>query len=83
MYPAAVLPSPGQTIAGKYRLEHVLGQGGMGAVFKARNLSTGRRVAVKWMLPSAVAEEEIRARISVSYTHLGPGARRRSHSPPR
>jgi eukaryotic-like serine/threonine-protein kinase len=34
---------------GKYRLERLLGRGGMGFVFAARNLTTSRRVAIKWM----------------------------------
>jgi serine/threonine protein kinase len=45
------LPSVGAEIAGKYRIESVLGQGGMGAVFAARNKLTGKRVAIKWLLP--------------------------------
>ena len=35
----------GETIGGKYRLDRLLGEGGMGAVFAAENLNTGRRVA--------------------------------------
>ena len=37
----------GETIGGKYRLDRLLGEGGMGAVYAAENLNTGRRVAVK------------------------------------
>jgi serine/threonine-protein kinase len=50
-----VLPSVGAEIAGKYRIESVLGQGGMGAVFAARNKLTGKRVAIKWLLPEHAA----------------------------
>jgi len=36
--PGTALPEIGDEIAGKYRIEGVLGQGGMGAVFSAQNL---------------------------------------------
>jgi serine/threonine protein kinase len=45
------LPEIGDEIAGKYRITTVLGQGGMGTVFAAENLLTGKRVAIKWLLP--------------------------------
>ena len=48
---AAQIPKPGDTVAGKYLLESMLGQGGMGAVFRARHTLTDRKVALKWMLP--------------------------------
>jgi len=37
----------GTVIAGKYRLETLLGRGGMGAVYAARHAVTGRRFAIK------------------------------------
>ncbi|MAQ18915.1 MAG: hypothetical protein CMN30_29475 [Sandaracinus sp.] len=45
------LPQAGHRI-GRYVIEKLLGQGGMGAVFAATNEVTGRAVALKWMLPS-------------------------------
>jgi eukaryotic-like serine/threonine-protein kinase len=39
--------APGDVIAGKYALEELLGQGGMGAVFRARNTTIDMPVALK------------------------------------
>jgi serine/threonine protein kinase len=40
-------------IAGKYVLDHLIGQGGMGAVFAARHLKLSKAVAIKIMLADA------------------------------
>jgi serine/threonine-protein kinase len=53
------LPAPGALIGGRYRIESMLGRGGMGAVFAAMNVATGRAVAIKWMLPRARSPESI------------------------
>jgi serine/threonine protein kinase len=45
------LPQAGSLIAGKYRLETRLGEGGMGAVFRARHELMDKSVALKWMKP--------------------------------
>lgn len=39
--------APGQTFADKYRIEGILGEGGMGTVYAAKNSMTGRAVALK------------------------------------
>ena len=39
----------GITVAGKYRVDRLLGRGGMGAVFEATNTSIGKRVALKFL----------------------------------
>lgn len=46
------LPKPGDLIGEKYEVVGVLGQGGMGAVFECVHRLTGKRFAIKWMLPS-------------------------------
>lgn len=48
--PSVSLPRPGDTIAGKYVLDRLLGQGGMGAVYAARHLKLSKQVAIKIML---------------------------------
>ncbi len=52
-------PRPGDVVGDKYRIESVIGQGGMGAVFRARHLLTERAVALKWMLPEVGGEEAV------------------------
>ena len=45
---------PGELIAGKYRIERLLGAGGMGSVYVANNEVLQKRVALevtKWMRP--------------------------------
>ncbi|WP_437730015.1 serine/threonine-protein kinase [Sorangium sp. So ce1335] len=47
------LPKQGDVIAGKYRVEGVLGAGGMGVVVSALHIALGQRVAVKFLSPTA------------------------------
>lgn len=47
----------GHVIAGKYRLEEKLGQGGMGAVWSAEHLDLHSRVAVKLIIPDHADDE--------------------------
>lgn len=48
----------GQVLDDKYRLEHLLGQGGMGAVYLATHLGTERYVALKLISPQFMRNEE-------------------------
>src|SRR4029434_3778683 len=47
-----------QTLDEKYRLERLLGQGGMGAVYLATHLGTERYVALKLIAPQFMRNEE-------------------------
>jgi eukaryotic-like serine/threonine-protein kinase len=47
----AGLPKPGDTLVGKYLIDRVLGQGGMGVVMAAHHTALHQNVAVKFLLP--------------------------------
>src|SRR5262245_33956364 len=48
----------GRLLDGKYRLEELCGRGGMGAVYRATHVGTGRRVAVKVIAPELAGNSE-------------------------
>jgi serine/threonine-protein kinase len=50
-------PGPGSLIGGKYRLESLLGEGGMGAVWHARNVRLDLPVALKLLHPEVRCED--------------------------
>ena len=58
----AALPQPGEVIAGRLRLERVIGHGAFGVVMQARHLALSAPVAVKFLLPSVVGDAESVAR---------------------
>src|SRR5580692_5941948 len=53
---------PGEILAGKYRLERMLGRGGMGIVVAAHHLQLDEKVALKFLLPEALGNPEAVAR---------------------
>ena len=67
-----------RTVEGKYRLERLLGKGGMGAVYEARDLRLDRSVAVKILLGRAFGQQaslrrfrrEARAAAQVSHPNI-------------
>lgn len=79
--PAPDLPAelPASKV-GHYEITSVLGQGGMGTVFRARDLNLGRQVALKRPLPDLAADadarrrfmQEARAASSLSHPNVVP-----------
>ncbi|MEZ4299969.1 MAG: serine/threonine-protein kinase [Polyangiaceae bacterium] len=50
---------PGDVIAGRYRIENILGQGGMAIVFLAKHVNTGKPCALKLVHPHLVSRREL------------------------
>jgi hypothetical protein len=71
---AASLPIS-RTLIGRYRLDRLIGRGGMGAVYESTDLALGRRVAVKVLLGhrllnrGAIRRFEREARASAKLNH--------------
>ena len=75
-YPAGATPAPGApaawrqavgplepgTIVREYRIERILGEGGMGEVFLADQTTTGRMVAMKVVVPELTRDPGVRRR---------------------
>ena len=57
-------PEPGTLIAGKYRIERVLGRGGMGIVVEATHMQLEVRVALKFLDESMVSDATAVARFT-------------------
>lgn len=52
-----LLPQIGTVLDGKYRVEGVLGEGGFGVVYRAVQINLDRDVAIKMLLPHALADK--------------------------
>jgi serine/threonine protein kinase len=56
---------PGTVIAGKYRLDGMIGRGGMGSVWSTMHLGLGQRVAVKLIAKRYAGSREARQRFDL------------------
>jgi tRNA A-37 threonylcarbamoyl transferase component Bud32 len=62
--PTSSVPVPlGHVLANRYRIDGVLGSGGMGVVVAATHLALQTRVAIKFLKPDSLKDEEARARL--------------------
>ena len=62
MEPALSPVASGEVVAGKYRVEHVLGSGGMGVVVAATHLQLDQKVALKFVRPSSIGDRVLSER---------------------
>jgi hypothetical protein len=60
--PPAPPVAPGDVLAGKYRIDRILGAGGMGVVVAATHLALHQKVAIKFLLPSGASLPETKER---------------------
>ena len=56
------MAEPGETIASRYRLDEVVGRGGMASVYRAWDLRLVRPVAVKLLRPEILADPDLALR---------------------
>jgi tRNA A-37 threonylcarbamoyl transferase component Bud32 len=63
-YEQAASVRAGDILAGKYRIDRVLGVGGMGVVVAAHHLQLDERVAIKFLLPEMLAQQDAVMRFS-------------------
>jgi eukaryotic-like serine/threonine-protein kinase len=57
-------PLVGQTLAEKYRIEELINEGGMGAVYRGTHVLMDKTVAIKVLHPALAADDKIVARFS-------------------
>lgn len=66
----------GRELGGRYRIEEVIGRGGMGAVYRATDARLGRPVAVKVITASAGNDPAVRERLRARFKHEAASAAR-------
>ena len=70
----------GRVLAERYRIEEVIGRGGMGAVYRATDERLGRAVAVK-VITAVAADPEARERVRARFRREAAAAARLPHHP--
>lgn len=70
----------GRELAGRYRIEEVIGRGGMGAVYRATDQRLNRPVAVK-VITAAAADPATRERLRARFRHEANAAASLPHHP--
>src|SRR4051794_9528765 len=70
----------GRVLAERYRIEEVIGRGGMGAVYRASDERLGRAVAVK-VITAVAADPEARERVRARFIREARAAARLPHHP--
>jgi serine/threonine protein kinase len=71
----------GRVLGNRYRIEEVIGRGGMGAVYGGIDERLGRRVAVKVITAGATAEPEARERLRARFSREARAAAGLPHHP--
>jgi serine/threonine-protein kinase len=56
------VPQKGDVLVGKYRVESVLGRGGMGVVLLVEHIELGQKMAIKLMTPGVIEDQQAIAR---------------------
>ena len=56
----STLPKPGDVVADKFRIDRLIGRGGMGAVFAVTHVVTHKRLAIKWLLTGLGNEDQVK-----------------------
>ena len=57
--PGGGVPPPGAVLDGKYRVEGVVAEGGMGIIVLATQLQLDRRVAIKFLRSTAMMADGV------------------------
>jgi len=71
----------GRTLGGRYRIEEVIGRGGMGTVYRATDQRLGRQVAAKVITVPGLTDTDARDRVRARFRREAAAAARLPHHP--